>query len=291
MKAGIIAVMVNLVFNYLLIYGHFGFPELGVVGAAIATVISRFVEIAIIILWTKIHREKCEYLQGVYRTLKVPGALAWKFFVTGVPLLLNETLWSAGMAMLGQCYSLRGLNVVAGQNIANTINNVFNVIFIAMGDAIAIIVGQLLGAGKMKEARDTDNKIIAFSVFCGVLTAVLSAAAAPFFPLIYNTTDQAKTVATTFILITALFTPQMAFMHAVYFTIRSGGKTIITFIFDSAFVWVITVPLAFILSRYTNMSVYWILTIVYMADWIKCIIGFILVRNDSWMNNIVSDSR
>lgn len=291
MKAGIIAVFVNLVFNYLLIYGHFGLPKLGVLGAAIATVISRFVEVTIVIVWTKIHRERCEYLTGVYKTLFVPRSQSLKYFITGVPLLLNETLWSMGMAMLSQSYSLRGLNVVAGQNIANTINNVFNVVFIALGDAIAIIVGQLLGAGKMKEARDTDNKIIAFAVFCGTLTGMLAAIAAPFFPLIYNTTAEARKIATGIILIDALFTPMFAFLHTTYFTLRSGGKTIITFIFDSVFMWVITVPVAYYLSRYTLVSAFWIITIVHMVDWIKCIIGFVLVKKGAWMNNIVSDSQ
>ena len=196
-----------------------------------------------------------------------------------------------GMAMLAQSYSLRGLNVVAGQNIANTINNVFNVVFIALGDAIAIIVGQLLGAGKMKEARDTDNKIIAFAIFCGTITGLMAAIAAPFFPLIYNTSPEARHIATMFIIIDAIFTPQFAFMHTTYFTLRSGGKTMITFIFDSAFMWVITVPVAYFLSRYTLISAFWIIAIVHMVDWIKCIIGFILVKNGSWMNNIVSDSQ
>ncbi|MBR5115562.1 MAG: MATE family efflux transporter, partial [Lachnospiraceae bacterium] len=142
MKAGLVAVGVNLVFNYLLIYGKFGFPCLGVGGAALATVLSRFVEMGIIVVWAHRHTDRCHYIQGLYRTLRVPGNLIRKYFITGAPLLINETLWSAGIAILAQCYSLRGLNVVAAQNISNTISNVFNVVFFAMGDAVAIIVGQ-----------------------------------------------------------------------------------------------------------------------------------------------------
>ena len=166
MKAGIAAVIVNLLFNYILIYGKFGAPALGVQGAAIATVLSRYVEMLITVIG--VHRkssgENAEYsfVTGLYHTLKVPRELAFKIIRKGSPLLFNETLWAAGMAMLTQCYSIRGLNVVAGLNVSNTINNVFNIVFIALGDSVAIIVGQLLGAGKMKEARDTDNKLIAF---------------------------------------------------------------------------------------------------------------------------------
>lgn len=288
MKAGIAAVFVNLCLNYLLIYGKMGLPALGVVGAAIATVISRYVEASIVIVWTHRHKEKNPYIEGVYATLKVPGHLAGKFFIKGAPLLINETMWSAGMAMLTQCYSVRGLSVIAGLNIANTINNVFNVVFIAMGDAVAIIIGQLLGAGKMEEARDTDNKIIAFSVCCCIGVAALMVCIAPLFPQIYNTSDEVKTVAVQFIIAQAIFMPQAAFMHATYFTLRSGGKTIITFLFDSVFVWCVSVPVAYCLSRFTGMPVILIFAMVQIADWIKCIIGFVLVKKGVWLQNIVA---
>ena len=288
MKAGIAAVAVNLCLNYLLIYGKLGLPALGVVGAAMATVVSRYVEAAIVIVWTHRHKEKNPYITGIYKTLKVPGHLAVKYFIKGAPLLVNETMWSAGMAMLTQCYSVRGLSVIAGLNIANTINNVFNVVFIAMGDAVAIIIGQLLGAGKMEEARDTDNKIIAFSVCCCLGIAVLMVFIAPLFPQIYKTTDDVKALAVQFIIAQAIFMPQAAFMHAAYFTLRSGGKTIVTFLFDSVFVWCVSVPVAYSLSRLTSIPVIAIFAMVQIADWIKCIIGFVLVKKGVWLQNIVA---
>ena len=192
------------------------------------------------------------------------------------------------MAMLTQCYSIRGLNVVAAQNISNTLNNVFNVVFIALGDSVAIIVGQLLGAGKMKEARDTDNKMIAFSVFCCTLVALGMLAFSPLFPRLYNTSEEARVLATRFIMVQALFMPQNAFLHAAYFTLRSGGKTIITFLFDSVFIWVVSVPIAFFLSRYTDLYVVAIFALVQVGDWIKCVLGFVLVKKGVWMQNIVA---
>ena len=287
MKAGIIAVLVNLLFNYILIYGHFGFPAMGVNGAAIATVISRFVEIGIVIVWTTMHRDKCRYLDGVFSTLKVPMGLAVKYFITSIPLLLNETLWSTGFAFLTQCYSTRGLNVVAGYNIAGTINNLFNVVFFAMGDAIAIIVGQLLGAGEMEKARDTDNKIIAFGVFLGALSGLMAAAVSGIFPLIYKTNPEARHIATAFILVQALFTPQMAFLHNSYFTLRSGGRTMITFIFDSVFMWCISVPAAYMISRYTDVNAILMYAYVQALEISKVVVGFILVKRGTWMKNLV----
>lgn len=288
MKAGVAAVLVNLVFNYLLIYGKFGFPRLGVEGAAIATVMSRYVEAVIVVFWTHRHTQKNPFAAGLYKTLKVPAALTGKILLKGTPLLLNEALWAAGMAMLAQCYSVRGINVVAAQNISNTIGNVFNIVFIALGDSVAIIVGQLLGAGRMKEARDTDNKLIAFSVFCCIGVAAVMLLLAPVFPQLYHTSDSARALAKQFIIVTACFLPQHAFLHAAYFTLRSGGKTIVTFLFDSVFIWVVSVPIAFLLSRFTGMPVVGILICVQLGDLIKSVIGFILVKKGVWMQNIVA---
>lgn len=288
MKAGVAAVLINLVFNYLLIYGKFGFPVLGVRGAAIATVLSRYVEMAIVILWTHRHPEINPFAKGLYRTAKIPLALTRKILQKGSPLLLNETLWAAGMAMLTQCCSLRGFNVVAAQNISNTINNVFNIVFIALGDSVAILVGQLLGAGNMKKARDTDNKMIAFSVFCCTGVAIVMLLLAPLFPMLYNTNQEARTLARYFIMSMAIFMPQNAFLHAAYFTLRSGGKTVVTFLFDSVFIWLVSVPIAFLLSHFTTLPVITIFVCVQLGDSIKCLIGFLLVKKGVWLQNIVT---
>lgn len=289
MKAGMAAVLVNLVFNYLLIYGKFGFPELGVVGAAIATTMSRYIEVAIVILWTHRHAEIHTFVNHLYSSLTLPVSTAKKIFIKGMPLIVNEALWSAGMAMLTQCYSVRGLNVVAGLNIANTVNNVFNVVFLALGNSVAIVVGQLLGAGKMEEARDRDNKMIAFSVFSCIGVAVVMIALSPVFPLLYNTSEAVRHQATAFMIAQAIFMPQAAFIHATYFTLRSGGKTIVTFFFDCVFLWIVNVPVVFALSRFTGMQAHYIYVCCQIADWIKCIIGFILVKKGVWIQNIVKE--
>lgn len=290
MKAGVVAVLVNLVFNYLLIYGKFGFPALGVLGAGIATTISRYVEMAIVLIWTHKHKEKNTYIVGLYSTWKVPSHLVKKFFLKGSPLLINETLWSAAQACLLQCYSVRGLTVIAALNIANTIANLFNIVFIALGDSVAIVVGQQLGAGNMEKARDQDNKMIAFSVVTCIGIAIVMFAIAPLFPKMYNAGNSTRHLAEILIMAQAVFMPQNAFLHAAYYTLRSGGKTLVTFFFDSVFLWCVNVPVAFLLSRYTGLHVVLIFAFVQMADWIKCGIGFVLVKKGVWLENIVASS-
>lgn len=289
MKAGMTAVAVNLVFNYLLIYGKFGFPKLGVAGAAIATVMSRYVEAAFVICWTHKNSKIHTFVEKLYTSLTLPVATASKIFVKGMPLVVNEALWSAGMAVLTQCYSVRGLNVVAGLNIANTVNNLFNVVFLALGNSIAIVIGQLLGAGKMEEAKDKDNKMIVFSVLACTGVAFVMFLLSSVFPLLYNTSEAVRNQATQFMIAQAFFMPQAAFIHATYFTLRSGGKTIVTFLFDCVFLWLINVPTVFLLSRFTDMPAHYIYVCGQLTDIIKCIIGFILVKNDVWIQNLVKE--
>lgn len=291
MKASAIAVLVNLCLNYLLIFGKLGMPKLGAQGAAIATVIARCVECMVIVGWTHRHKEKNPYIVGVYQNYHISKALAIQIILKGTPLMLNEALWAGGMVMLNQCYSVKGLAVVAGLNIASTISNLFNVIYLSLGNAIGIIVGQILGAGKMEEAKDTDTKFIFFSVFSCIGVGILLALMAPLFPKLYKTTDEVKSLATQFIVISALYMPIGAFMNAAYFTLRSGGKTVITFLFDSVYVWLVSIPLAFYSTRSTIYPIVLIYLICQFVDIIKCVIGYILVKKNVWLHNIVMDTQ
>ena len=289
MKAGVIAVFVNLVLNYILIFGKLGAPALGVEGAAIATVIARFTECFIVIGWTHLHRERNPFIQGAYRSLRVPGQLAKQIVVLGLPLLINEVFWSGGMTVLNQCYSLRGLEVVSAINISTTVSNLFFCAFLSMGTTVSIVIGQLLGAGELEKAVDEDRKLIAFSVALCVVVGIVMALIAPLVPEIYNTTPMVKRLAAELLFVSAAMMPVNAFTNSCYFTLRSGGKTIITFIFDSAFVWVICIPTAFVLSRFTDMAILRMFIIVQALDLIKCVVGFYLVKARKWVNNLVAE--
>ena len=289
MKAGITAVFVNLFFNYVLIFGKFGSPVLGVEGAAIATVISRFVESTIIVRWTHIHTNRNPFIVEIYRQFRIPIELVQKIVIKGAPLLLNEFLWAAGMAMMNQCYSMRGLAVVAGTNICSTIANLFSVVFIGIGTSVSIIIGQYLGAGRFEEAKTSAIRIITLSTICCVGIGLIMIITAPLFPSIYNTTNEVKELATVFIRIIGLVLPLQAYLHATYFTIRSGGKTWITFVFDSLYVWVVGIPVAFVLTRYTQLGIIIIYLVCQLVDIIKCIVGTIMLKKGIWIQNIVEE--
>ena len=144
MRASMIAMGINFVFNGLLIFGLFGFPALGVVGAGIATSLSRFVEFVIVVSGAHRSAERYPFMEGVFRNFHIDGNLARQVAIKGFPLLLNECLWSMSQAMLLQCYSVRGIQAIAAMNITNTITQIFNEVFLSLGNATAILVGRSL---------------------------------------------------------------------------------------------------------------------------------------------------
>jgi len=288
MIAGIVAVLVNLCFNYILIFGKFGAPALGVAGAAIATVISRFAELGVVVIAT--HRDKVKYhfMVGVYRTLLIPRRLASEFFVKSLPLLANEALWATGMAFITQCYSIRGLDAMAAVNISQTFWNVFSIAFMSLGFAVGIVMGQMLGAGKLREARDSAFRMMGFSFIVTAVVAVLYYICAGFIPAVYNTEPEIRELATRIMRVTAVVMPFEAIAHASYFIIRSGGKMMITFLFDSGYMWCINCVLAFLLANFTAIPFVSLFIACQTCSALKCILGALLVRNGFWARNIVS---
>lgn len=290
MVASAAAVFVNLILDYLLIFGILGLPDMGVRGAAIATVIARFIECFIVVIWAHTHTDKNLYLIGVYKGFGIPGNILKDILRKGTPLMVNEMLWASGMAVISQCYAVRGLEVVAAQNISSTISNLFNIVYLQLGGSISIIVGQLLGAGKLKEAKDADNKMMFFSVSCCAGISVLMILFGRMFPSIYNTDESIKELARVFIVISALAMPLCAFSHGAYFTLRSGGKTIITFLFDSVYTWLLIIPFASFLARHTTLPITAVFFLIQFTEIIKVVIGFFMIRSNVWMQNIVGNT-
>lgn len=287
MIATITAVFTNLFLNYCLIFGNLGFPKWGIEGAAIATVISRFAELFILVFWAHTHTKKYPFIKKLYTKYTMTRKEIKRITVITMPLIINETLWAAGIAFLNQCYSVRGLDVVAAINIVATLSNVFNVTFISSGSAIGIIMSQLLGAKQVDEAKKASMKLIWFSVFLAVCMGAVMACFSPLFPKIYNTTDAVRVLATEALLVVSLFMPVQAFTNGSYFTLRSGGKTVMTFLFDSGFVWLCSVPVAFVLSRFTALPIIPLYAVVLSLDLFKSALGYIFVKKGVWLNTVV----
>lgn len=287
MFASSIAVITNTLLNFLLIFGLLGFPRLGVLGAGIATLLARIAECFIIVYWVHKNATDNPFIIQAYRHFRLPKQLVKTILKKGSPLMANEILWAIGQTLIMQAYSVRGLAVIASLNIASTISNLFNIVYVALGSAVAVMIGQLLGANQPVRAKDTARKLLFFSVISCLLIGTIMFLTAPFFPEIYHTDQAVKRLSSQFIAIAALCMPMYAFNHASYFVLRSGGQTFLTFLFDSVFTCFIVLPLAFLLSTHTSMSIVLVYLLCQLIELLKSAIGFRLVKSGMWIQTIV----
>lgn len=292
MVASFVATGVNLALNYVMIFGHFGCPAMGVRGAAYATVIARFAEMLYLMIYSHCKTEKMPFMKGLYRSVRIPGKILKGIMVKGMPLLVNEAMWSFGMAFLNQCYSYCSLEVVPALSISSTIFNMAAISFKSLGATVGIITGQMLGADAPAEkVRDANRKMTALCVFVGVIFGGLIASLSGAFPKLYQTTDSVRWLATGLILIASTDVLMQSYIYPVYFTLRAGGRTMLTFLFDCLSIWVLTLPAAYILSHYTQLHVLVIYGVCIGLDFIKCVLGIFMLRSNCWIRNLAHSVR
>lgn len=287
MLCGIIAIGVNLLFNGLLIFGLLGFPKLGVLGAAIATVISRFVEMGIVLIYTHVKIKKFYFLNGAYKGNRLSLFSIKKFLPKTLLLITNETLWAGGLTLMLSCYAYRGLDIVSSFNIANTISNVFITIGTSLGNASAIIIGAMLGAKETEVAKQSSYRIMGFAFVISIIFSIIQIICSFIIPNIYDSSEEIKIMARNLIIISALLLPFNSVNSVCYFTLRAGGRMLITILFDSVFVIMVRVPIAFVLSHFTGLSIYWVFFFATAIDLIKIFVGYYLINKGIWIRYIV----
>lgn len=286
MIASAVSIITNLIFNTLLIFGLLGFPALGVAGAAIATALSRFIELFILVFWTHKNKEKCPFITGLFSNFHIPGALIKQVVIKGAPILTNELLWSLSITVTNMFYSKLGPEVLPAMNISFNLQNLLSVAYFALSSSIAIIVGNLLGAGKLDEAKQTDKKLLAFAVFMGFIMMGIQLALSPVFPRIYTDVESVIDIASYNMVCFGFTMPLAALATATYYTIRSGGRVFITMLFDSVYAWVIVIPTLAILVSFTDLSFYTLLPIILIVENLKIVPGLILVNKGIWVRQL-----
>lgn len=285
MLANIIGVVLNCILNYILIFGKFGALALGVSGAAIATVISRFVCCAIVVIYAHANK-KYNFVNCIFKKLLPKKETFIYIFKGSYLLLINEFLWSLGMTLLNYCFSFKGLEVVAAMNIVSTVSNLLGLLGTSVGIGISVILGQQLGSNKLKEAKEDSNKYIAFSVMLGlVITVLMFIIKNPILSL-YKFDSNILDLASKLIIISSLMVVVRTYSITCYFIMRSGGKIFITFLFDSVFTIVIRFGITYLFVITTNLNILYIYFISEILEVIKIIIGTILVSKGVWVNKL-----
>ena len=274
MRASVLAVLVNLVFNYLLIFGKLGLPALGVKGAAIATVLSRVVELLVVVVTAHKHQDRFPFLKGLYRSARIAKDLAVNITIKGMPLFVNEFFWSAGTITITQILSTRGLTVVGGLNIASTFTNLFGVVFFSCGIAVAIVTGQTLGSGDVELAKAQVWKLMFLAVALASSVGIILAISAGWITQIHRTEVEVRQLAAMFMgsRFHALHghLPLQLFYHPLW------GKDVPHNAFDSVYVFVICIPYTYTLVTFTDLGIESLYPLSQLTQPLKAVLGLAL---------------
>lgn len=283
-----VAVGLNILLNYLLIFGKFGFPALGVTGAALATVLSRFAEMLIVTVWA--YTSGGAFIRRSWKRMSMPQRLVGSMAMRTAPLVLNEVLYAASYAVIGQCLSTRGLTAIAASNITSNVTQLFNTVLYALGVSLGVVVGNLLGAGRFDEARQTNSRMIVLAIGVCVVLGIVLMPVSLWFPKLFNTTDDVRLLTGQMIRVIGYTLPIRAFTHLAYYTLRSGGRTLLTLAFDGGYVTLICMPITLLLAHFTGFSALALFAVSLIAELSKAILAGIWIRKGVWVRNIVSET-
>lgn len=282
-----VAIMVNIVFNYILIYGKFGAPALGVAGAAIATLIARVVEMTLIIV--VVYVGKTPLACRLRELFGYTREFLRQFFRTAIPVICNEFVWGLGITIYSMAYGRMGDDAVAAITIATTIQDIVVVLFQGLSAATAVILGNEMGAGKLKQAELYAKYIFILQFMLTIFAAlVIVTLRWPFISLYQpGISDEVAMSVSRCLLMFALFTPAKMFNFVnIVGVLRSGGDTMMCLFIDTSGVWFIGIPLAFIGGLVLKQPIHIVYGMVMLEEVYKAAIGFWRYRQKKWLRNL-----
>lgn len=285
MYTSVLSFVINGLLNYVLIFGKFGFPEMGVAGSALATTIARGLEF--LITFVVIYARKYE-IAGKIRELFSFDYLYFKDFIkVSMPVIMNEMLWSLGMVMYYYIYSLIGKDAGAAVTIEQSIERMALVIFIGTASAAGVIVGNTIGEGGKDRAYDYAKKMTKLGVGFAVFTALILIVTGKFMLSFYEVSPEVRASAFYLTVGFAVYLPFKIFnFHNIIGVLRSGGDTTYAFILDITAMWLISIPLGFLAVLVLKMPVYIVFIVINMEEIIKGYLGYKRFKSKKWIKEV-----
>lgn len=291
MASCVSAMMLSLLLHYVLIFGFAGVPAMGCYGAALATLAARLAELLCVAGWTHCHPGQNAFIRGAYRSLRIPGALAAKITVKSLPFVLNQLLWSLGVAAQVQCYSVRGLHVVGASNIVRTLANLVIVAANAIGNTARIVIGHMMGRSEPASAiRAVYRKFVGLGFVTSLGIAALYAWAGRYFPLLYNTSGEVRRLASVFILISAFILPFTSYLTVVSCVLQAGGNVVLNLVFDTVFIWLACVAPLYGLVHFTGAGIVFLYGLCQSMEILKTLVGIVIIKKGRWIQNVVENA-
>lgn len=282
--ASISGVVVNAIGNYILIFGHFGMPAMGVQGAAVATVVSRILEFTILIGFAKRHHFSFD--TKLSQIFHIPKSLFKEVFSRSLPLTVNEIIWSFGQATILKTYGFRGNEVLAGLAVTETTSSIFFAFAHGIAGATPIFISQLLGANQFKEAYQNGLRLLKSTVVGAVLLGALMFSMSFIVPNVYQISAVSHEVATRTIQIGACMFWVYLTNAQCYFILRAGGDMRSTLIVDGLYIWAITIPIISFVAYMTNIPIIWLYIVGQCCDFGKLVISLTMFFKKKWLKNI-----
>ena len=286
LKVGSIAVLTNTILNYLLIFGNFGFPEMGIQGAAIATVCARLIEMMIYIVILCRHKHFFNLdIKGIFTINKTLMASVMK---KALPLTFNEIMYSLGISAIFLSYMRTDEYLVSAIAVVDTVTQILFIIFGGLSSAVSIMIGKKLGANELSEAKDNANKLIVFGVMVAIIVGIVAFIIAKFIPEFYNLDQEIKNTITILIRIKSVSIILHVVNVCTFFILRAGGDIVSTLILDSGMLWVGGVLVSTILSMYTSIPLITLYLFVEACDAVKLFFSLYFFKKGQWIKNITA---
>ncbi len=280
------ALLMNTGLNYLLILGNFGFPALGVRGAAIATLISRVFE-WLAMLWL-VYGKHHVLAARMSQLLDFNKAYVKKFLGTTIPVVLNESLWAFGVTLYVVVYARMGTHVVASVNIAATIERLAMVFVFGMANATAIMIGNQIGANRLDTAWTYARRFARLGPIGGILVGLILITLSPVFLSFYQVTPAVRAASRAILIVYGVTMPIRVFnLVNIVGILRSGGDTRFALMLDVVGVWAIAVPLAFIGGLVLRLPVEQVVILITVEEFFKASVGYLRFRSRKWLNRLV----
>lgn len=281
-------IFINIFFNYTFIYGNFGVPAMGAAGAALATLIARLVEALAIIL--VVYLGKAPVAAKFKEMFGYSREFLAQFFSTTSPVIANEFIWGLGTTLYSLAYGRMGNDAVAAITIATTIQDIVTVLFQGLSAATAVIMGNEMGAGKLKRAERYAKNFLILQFIVTILGAVFCVAVRWRIIGVYNITPEIAESVSRCIIMFALFMPFKMFNYVMVVGIlRSGGDTKMCLLLDCSGVWLIGVPMAFLGGLFFRFPIDIVYAMVMLEEVYKAIFGYWRYRQKKWLRNLAAE--
>ena len=289
MRASLISFFINIIFNYLLMFGKLGFPALGVLGAALGTLIARLVELGIILF--SIYGSHSILAMHWTDLITWERNFAKRYFKTTYPVIINEALWSLGMVMYSVAYAKISTEAIAAVQISTNIQNIFLVLSRGLANACTVMIGNKIGANEEDEASIYANRFLWIAVIQGILLGIILYISSPYIVKVFNNiSEDVYIISVQMLKIMALvFFIKMFNGNLIVGVLRGGGDTTFSMWLDAGAVWLVGVPLAFLGSVFLNIPVHWVTALVSLEEVVKAIIGIPRLISKKWIINITED--